>query len=174
MKRNNVSSVQTINTSSRSVQKNFRLNEINEIKIYFNSEFQERKAVSWRLSKENGCFWLYWKTLIDLPATSRGVSIIPFASVTGAPTGIASAIFTLAFSLATGIMKRLLSIARNKQKRNNKTLVIAKSKLNSIKTLISQGLIDMAICHREFKKFVKKKEKHEKMRKKKKKNPTGL
>ena len=43
---NNVSSVQTINTSSRSVQKNFRLNEINEIKIYFNSEFQERKAVS--------------------------------------------------------------------------------------------------------------------------------
>ena len=46
------------------------------------------------------------KNLIVLSAASGGVSIISFASVTGAPAGIASASFTLVFSLATGIIKK--------------------------------------------------------------------
>ena len=44
------------------------------------------------------------KILIVLCATSGGVSIISFSSVIGAPAGIASASFTLIFSLATGIV----------------------------------------------------------------------
>ena len=43
--------------------------------------------------------------------------------------------------------------------------MLAKSKLNSIKTLISQALIDMGISHEEFVTFLKKKDKHEKMKK---------
>ena len=46
------------------------------------------------------------KNLIVLSAASGGVSIISFASVIGAPAGIASASFTLVFSLATGIIKK--------------------------------------------------------------------
>ena len=42
--------------------------------------------------------------------------------------------------------------------------MLAKSKLNSIETLISQPLLDLEISHEEFKTIVKEKEKYEKMK----------
>ena len=87
-----------------------------------------------------------------------------FTSVVGAPVGIASASFTLMFSLTTGIVKKLLSITRNKKKKHDKILMLAKSKLNSIETLISQVLIDMEITHEEFVAVFKEKDKYEKMK----------
>ena len=42
--------------------------------------------------------------------------------------------------------------------------MLAKRKLNSIKTLVSQALIDMEISHEEFTKILKKKDKYEKMK----------
>ena len=87
-------------------------------------------------------------------------------SVVGAPIGIAGASFTLIFFLTTGIVKKLLSIRRNKKKKHNKILMLAKGKLNSIETLISQALIDMEISHEEFVTILKEKDKYEKMRKK--------
>ena len=68
----------------------------------------------------------------------------------GAPVGIASASFTLIFSLMAGIIKKLLSITRNKKKKHDKIFILAKSKLNSIETLVSQALIDMEISHEEL------------------------
>ena len=41
---------------------------------------------------------------------------------------------------------------------------MAKSKLNSIKTLISQALIDMEISHEEFITILNEKDKYEKMK----------
>ena len=76
--------------------------------------------------------------------------------------GIASASFTLIFSLTTGIVKKLLNITRNKKKKH-KILMLAKSKLNSIETLISQALIDMEISQEEFITILKEKDKNEKM-----------
>ena len=49
-----------------------------------------------------------------------------FTTVIGAPVGIASASFTSIFSLTTGIIKKLLSIKRNKRKKHDKILVLAK------------------------------------------------
>ena len=42
--------------------------------------------------------------------------------------------------------------------------MLAKSKLNSIKTLISQALIDMEIGHEEFITILKEEDKYEKMK----------
>ena len=42
--------------------------------------------------------------------------------------------------------------------------MLAKSKLNSIETLISEALIDLEITHEEFKTFVNEKEKYEQMK----------
>ena len=42
--------------------------------------------------------------------------------------------------------------------------MLAKSKLNSIETLISQALIDMDISHEEFVTILKEKDKDEKMK----------
>ena len=105
------------------------------------------------------------KILIALSATSSGVSIISLTSIIGAPVGIASASFTLIFSLTTGIVKKLLNITRNKKKKHDKILILAKSILNSIETLISQALVGMEISHEEFNIISNEKDKYEWMKK---------
>ena len=104
------------------------------------------------------------KILIVLSAATGGVSIVSFTSVIGLPVGIGNASFTLIFSLTTGIIKKLLNITRNKKKKHDKILMLAKSKLNSIDTLISQALIDMDISHEEFITILKEKDRYEMMR----------
>ena len=67
------------------------------------------------------------KTLIVLSATSGGISIISFISVIGVPAGLASASFTLVFSLTTGIIKKLLKITRKKRANTIKWLCLVKA-----------------------------------------------
>ena len=101
--------------------------------------------------------------MIVLSATSGGESIISFTSIIGAPVGIASASFTLIFSLTTGIAKKLLNITR-KKKNHDKIVMLAKSKLNWVETLISQALIDMEISHEEIITILNEKDKYEKIK----------
>ena len=67
-------------------------------------------------------------------------------------------------SLATGIIKKLLSITRNKMKKHNKIVMLAKSKLNSFEILISLALVDLETSHEEFKTIINEKEKYEGMK----------
>ena len=143
--------------SNLSDETKIRLNEINKIKNYFNSENQERKIMSKSLSKYIAAFDSFDKVLIALSATSGGALIISFVSVIDASVGITSASFSLSISLATGIIKTLLNITRNKKKKHNKIFMLIKSKLNIIKTLTSQALIDLEISHEEFKEVVNEK-----------------
>ena len=124
---------------------------------------KENHAVK-KLSKYVTAFDYIDKSLIALIVRSGGVSIIVFKSVVGAPVGIASASFTLIFSLTAGITKKLLNITRKKKKKQDKILMLAKSKLNSIETLISQTLIDMDIWHEEFITILKEKGRYEMMK----------
>ena len=89
--------------------------------------------------------------LVVLSATSRLISIIYFLSVIGGPVGIASASFSLEFSLTTGIIKKLLKITRNKNNKHDKFLNLTRSKLNSIEKLVYQALIDLEISYEEYK-----------------------
>ena len=124
--------------------------EIIGIGNYFHQEINQRKSYSKKLSKYVTAFDYIDKVLIVLSATSGWVSIISFTTIVGASVGIASASFTLIFSLTTGIVKELLNITRNKKKKHDKILILAKSKLNTIETPISQALIDLEISHEEF------------------------
>ena len=132
---------------SLSNQTKFKLNEINKIKDYFNSEIQERKTMSKKLSKHIAAFDYIDKTLIVLSAASGGISIISFTSVIGIPAGLASASFTLIFSLTTGIIKKLLKIMRKEKQKHDKIIMLAKTKLDSIELLMPQALIDLDIIH---------------------------
>ena len=60
--------------------------------------------------------------------------------------------------------KKLLKITRKKKKKHNKFLILAKSKLNSIETVMSQALMDLDISHEEFKTIGNEKEKYEQMK----------
>ena len=114
-----------------------RLNEITKIENYFNQEINQRKTYSKKLSKYVAAFDFIDKLLIVLSSTSGGVCIISSSSVVGEPVGIAGTSFTLIFSLTTGIYKKLLNITKNKKKKRDKVVMLAKSKLNSTETLVS-------------------------------------
>ena len=70
----------------------------------------------------------------------------------------------LIFSLTTGIVKKLLNITKNKKKKYDKILMLAKGKLNSIETLISQALNNVYISHKKYITILKQKDKYERMK----------
>ena len=133
-------SIKTIKKTNLFEQTKFRLSEIIGIANYFHQEINQRKSYSKKLNKYVMAFSYIDQILIVLGAASSGVSIILFTSIAGVPIGIASASLTLIFSVTTRIVKKLLNITRNKKKKHDKILMLAKSKLNSIETLISQAL----------------------------------
>ena len=146
-------------------QTKYRVNEITKIENYFNQEINQRKSCSTKSSNYVTAFDYIDKALIVLSATSGGVSIISFTIVVGVPVRIASANFTLIFSLTTGIAKKGLSITRSKKKKHDTILMLAKSTLNSIEILISQALVDFEISHEDFVTILGEKNKYEKMKK---------
>ena len=145
-------------------QTKFRLNEISNTENYFDSETNQRKLFSKKLSKYATAFDYIEKVLVVLSSTSGGVCIFLPVSVVGAPVGIAGASSTLIVSLTAEIAKKLLSITRNKDKKHDKILILAKSKLGSIETLVSQALTDMEISREEFVRILNEKDKYEKMK----------
>ena len=117
-------SVKAIDRTSVTEQTKIRLNKITEIKNYFYEEISQRKWYSKKLSKYIAAFDYVDKILVVLSAKTGGVSISLFTSIVGAPVRIASASFTLIFSLITAIVKKLLSITRNKKKKHDKIFVL--------------------------------------------------
>ena len=96
-----------IDKTKLSDQTKFRIYEIKKIKSYFINEINERKSCSKKLSKYVTTFDYIDKILIILSATTGGVSIFSFTSAIGAPVGIASASFTLIFSITTRIVTKI-------------------------------------------------------------------
>ena len=131
-------------------EQQFRLNKINEIKDYFIAEIKERELMSKRLSKYIASFDYFDKSLIVLSVTTGSISIASFATVIGAPVGMMSASCSLAFSITTGFVKKFLKTIRNKKKKHNKIVMLARSKLNSIESKISEALINNEISHKDF------------------------
>ena len=140
------------------------MTEISKIEKYFNQEIKEINLNNKKLSKDVAAFHYIDRILIVLSAAGGRVSIILLTTVIGTPLGIVSASFNLVSSLTTGIIKKLLSITRNKMKKHDKILVLAKSKLNIIDTLVCQASIDMEISHEEFITISNEKDKYEKMK----------
>ena len=88
-------------------EQQFRLNKINEIKDYFIAEIKERELMSKRLSKYIASFDYFDKSLIVLSVRTDSISVASFAAVFVAPVGMMSASCGLAFSITTGIVKKL-------------------------------------------------------------------
>ena len=146
-------------------QTKFRLDEIKKIENCFINEINQQKAYSKKLRRYVTIFDYIDKILIILSATTSGVSIISFTNSTiDTSVGVASASFTLIFSLTTGIVKKLLNMTLNKKKKHDKILMLVKSKPNSIETFISQALGDLDISHEEFIMILKEKDKYERMK----------
>ena len=144
-----ISKIDETNKTNLSEQKKFRLSEIIGIENYFHEEINQRKSCNKKLSKYVTTFDYIDKILIVLSTTKQFCSLYHFSwKCCWSTSWNSKFMFYLMFSLTTRIIKKLLlSITRNKKKKHDKILMLAKSKLDSIETLISQAMIDMEISH---------------------------
>ena len=126
----------------------FRLNKINEIKDCFIAEIKEREIMSKILNKCVTSLDYFDKSLLVLSARSGSVFIASFATVVGTPVGMAIASLSLAFSLCTGlVVKKILKATRNKKKKHNKIVMLARDKIES---KISEAFMNNQISHEDF------------------------
>ena len=152
-------------STNTSNDQQFRLNKINEIKDHFIAEIKERELVNKGLSKYIASFDYFDKSLIDLSPATGSISIASFATVIVAPAGMMSASFSLAFSITTGFVKRFLKTTRNKmKKKHNKIVMLARSKLNTIESKISEGLINNEISHKDFMTILNEEKKYQELK----------
>ena len=142
----------------------FRLNKINEIKDYFIAEIKERELMSKRLSKYIASFDYFDKSLIVLSVATGSISIASFATVIGAPAGIIGASCGLTFSITSGFVKKFLKTIRNKKKKHNKIVMLARSKLNSIESKISKALMDNEISHEDLETIINQGKKYQELK----------
>ena len=142
----------------------FRLNKINEIKYYFITEVSERELMSTNLSKHIASFKYLDKSLIVLSVATDSISIASFATAIEAHVGIISASCSLAFSITTGFVKKFLKTIRNKKKKHNKIIMLARSKLNSTESKISEALINNEIGHEYFMTILNKEKKYRELK----------
>ena len=106
--------------------------------------------MSKRLSKYIASFDYFDKSLIVLSVATGSISIASFATVIGAPAGIIGASCGFTFSITSGFVKKFLKTIRNKKKKHNKIVMLARSKLNSTESKISEALINNEISHEDF------------------------
>ena len=128
----------------------YRLDEINKVKYYLNNEIKERKDIIKKLNKYLVSFDYLDKIFIAFSASFGTLSIASYASVIGAPAGIAGSSLTLIFTIGTGISKSLLNVTKKRKKKHNKIIALGKNKLNMIDKLLSSALNDSEISHEEF------------------------
>ena len=102
------------------------------------------------------------KSLIFLSVATGSISVI---GTVIAPAEMVSASFSLAFSISAGIIKKLLKTTRNKKKKHNKIVMLARSKLNSIESKISEALINNEISHEDFMMIINEEKKYRELNK---------
>ena len=141
-------------------EQQFRLKKINEIKDYFLAEIRERELISKNLSKYIASLDCFNKSLNVLSISSGIISVASFATVIGVTTGIIGASCSFTFSTTSGFVKRFLKTIRNKKKKQNKIVMLARSKLNSIENKISQTLTDNKISHEDLETIISEEKKY--------------
>ena len=61
-----------------------------------------------------------------------------------------SASFSLSLSIFTRIVKKLLKTTRSKKKKDNKIVMLVRSKSNNIESKIAEAFINSEIGHEDF------------------------
>ena len=61
------------------------------------------------------------------------------------------------FSITSGFVKKFLKTMKNKTKKHNKNVMLARSKLNIIESKISKALMDNEISYEDFEQLLMKK-----------------
>ena len=128
----------------------FRLRKIDETRNYLVEEVNHSDLMTENYKKT--CKYLsYVKHLLILVSTVTScVSISAFTSLVCIPGGITSSALEIKICEITAGIKNYKSIIRKNKKKLDKIVLLGKDKLNTIKVLISEALIDSCISHEQF------------------------
>ena len=131
------------------VSQEFRLKNIDGTGNNFLEEIEQNELMSKKQKKV--CTTLnYIKHFLILASIYIGcISISVFTSLLGIPIGIKSSAIGLKICAITRGIKKYKSIIKKKKKKHDKIVLLAKSKVNSIKVLISKALIDSSLSHHD-------------------------
>ena len=126
----------------------FRLKKKDETRNYLLEEIKHNDSMCEKYKKT--CKYInYPEHLFTLVSRVNRVSISAFASLVCVPVGITSSALGIKICAITTGIKKYNSI-RKKKKKHDKTILLGKSKLNTIEIVISKALIDSYISHDEF------------------------
>ena len=136
----------TVNASN---DQQFRLNKINEIIDYFIAEIRERELMSKNLSKYIASFEYFDKSLIVFVSSNwQHLYCIICNYNWSTSRNYKCKLYSCIFNY-NRICKKLLK-QQEIIRKNNKIVMLARSKLNSIESKISKALINNEIVHEDF------------------------
>ena len=135
-------------------EQKFRLNKINEIKDCVLAEIRERELISKSISTYIASLNYFDISFNVLFTLSGSISIASFVTVIGSPAGIIEASSGFTFPNTSEFVNNFLKTIKNKKKKHNKIVMLARSKLNSIESKISKALMDNEITHEDFETIV--------------------
>ena len=132
------------------ISQEFRLKNDGETRNYFIKEVEKNQSMSKKHKKVSMTLNYIEHFLILASSVTGCISISAFASLLGIFIGISSSAIGLKrFAITAGI-KRYKSLIKRKKKKQNKIVLLAKSKLDNTEVLIYKSLIDSYISHNEF------------------------
>ena len=120
--------------------------------------------MSKNLSKFIASFEYLDKSLIVLSVATGSISIASFATAIGEPVRIMSESYGLTFSITTGFVKKVLETIRNKKKKHNESVMLPRSKLNSIESKKLEALINNEISHEDFMTIINEEKKYRELK----------
>ena len=148
--------METINLELLADQSNYRLNEISQIKNYFNEEIQYQQSLKNKLSKYLTVFD-YSNKILTVVLTGTNI----FSSAKNEKLlGLITSLFSSSFSLSFGIIIKLQQETKLRKKEHNKLLYLPKNKLDCIEMLISNSIRDGIISHDKFLEILKEKKEY--------------
>ena len=151
--------------SEGNISQELRLKNIDETRNYLIEEINQNELMSNK--HKTVCTTLnYIEHFLILPSTITGcVSVSAFASLIGIPIGITSFAIGLKICAITAGIKKYNTIIKEKKKKHDKIVLLAKSKLSRLEVLTSEALIGSVISHDEFVLINNMLKEHEEMKK---------
>ena len=132
------------------ISQEFRLKNVDETRNCFLKEIEENELMSRKHKKV--CTTLNYTEhhLILASAITGCISISAFGFLLGTPIEITNFAIGLKNCAIPAGIKQYKSIIKEKKKKHEEIVLLAKTKLNSIEVLISNPSIDSGIRHDEF------------------------
>ena len=135
---------------TKNMNEEYRLKKTDEIRNYLIEETNRNELISKKHKKVCGVLNYIDNSLIVISTITRCIFISAFGYLVGISIGITSSAIVLNICVITTGFKKYKSLNKKNKKEHDKTISLAKSKLNSIEVVISKHLIDSNICHDGF------------------------